>query len=136
MSKFSVVQICVLTTYSYTPPLFVIRVRALGTSSYLTVLLSNFAVPLTDALASTAVELNVTIPIGSKGTVRIPLVAAAGHVGASVTVKEGGVTVWADGAYVAGVKGISAAKLDRGPGLEGEGVVFTVLSGTYAFALI
>ena len=79
------------------------------------------------------VALNATVPLGSTATVRVPLVRAAGQQGATVTITEGGKTVWQGGKYVAGTDGISGAKLDVGPGLEGEGVVFTVASGSYTF---
>lgn len=73
------------------------------------------------------VQLSVTIPVGSKGTVRVPLVAKVGLVAATVVITEGSVVVWKDGAYVPGTSGISAAQVD------GDGVVFTVVSGSYAF---
>ena len=79
------------------------------------------------------VALNATIPIGSAGTVRVPLIAALGHSAATIRVTESGNPVWQNGAFVAGVAGISDAKLDVGPGNEGEGVAFTVVSGSYNF---
>jgi hypothetical protein len=86
--------------------------------------------------AANPVALNATVPIGSAGTVRVPLVAALGHSAATIAITEGGAPVWQDGKFVAGVAGISGAALDVGPGIEGEGVVFTVGSGSYAFVAV
>lgn len=86
-----------------------------------------------DSDAGATVELNATIPIGSSGTIRVPLVAAAGQSAQTVVISEGGVRVWADGEFLSGVAGISSAKADVGPGTEGEGIEFTVSSGDYKF---
>jgi alpha-L-rhamnosidase len=83
------------------------------------------------------VELNATVPMGAKGMVRVPLVAAVGHKLATVTITESGKIVWKDGSYVPGVDGFIAGKIDHGPStsIEGEGVVFTVRSGNYLFVV-
>ena len=78
--------------------------------------------------SGSALSVNATLPIAVHGaaiTVPLtPLVAGAD------TITEGGVVVWADGAYVAGREGIvSGAASTLGHG----GVTFEVRSGDYAF---
>ena len=78
-------------------------------------------------------QLNATVPVGSLSTIRVPLVKAAGQKVATTTITESGKVVWQKGAYVSGAAGITSATSDKGPGFEGEGVVFSVASGSYAF---
>jgi len=76
------------------------------------------------------VNLYITIPVGVKGTVRMPLVSHVGLTPKTVEIYEsrnGAMVVWKDGAFVAGPAGISAAEVD------GDGVVFTLASGLYVF---
>jgi hypothetical protein len=85
------------------------------------------------APADTAVTLDVTVPVGSTARVRVPLVAAVGHVVATVVIKEGGSVVWEKGRFVAGGAGGIASGVVDVVG-EGEGVMFVVESGVYAFS--
>ena len=94
------------------------------------------AITATGALAQRStktVQLNATVPVGSLSTIRVPLVKAAGQTVATATIMESGKVVWQKGAYVSGAAGITSATSDEGPGLEGEGVIFSVVSGFYVF---
>lgn len=73
------------------------------------------------------VRLAVMIPLGSAGSVRVPLVAKVGLTPATATILEGTKPVWKGGAFVDGVVGISGAQADR------DGVTFTTTSGSYEF---
>lgn len=77
--------------------------------------------------AHSEVRLTVTIPVGSTGSVRVPLVAQVGLTPRTVTISEGTTPVWKDGTFINGVTGVSAARADS------DGVTFTVLSGSYDF---
>jgi alpha-L-rhamnosidase len=67
------------------------------------------------------VQLNVTLPSGSGGTVSVP------KAGEGTAISEGGAAVWAAGAFVAGTPGVLAA-VD-----EGDFVTFNVTSGAFVF---
>jgi alpha-L-rhamnosidase len=71
-----------------------------------------------------ALTLDVTIPAGAGANVSVPTMGLK-----SVAVAEGGKTVWKDGAYVAGVVGISGASQSA------DYVAFDVGSGSYSFRL-
>jgi alpha-L-rhamnosidase len=71
------------------------------------------------------IALNVTIPANCRARVSVPKMELA-----DVTITEGGQTVWADGAFVGGVSGITGG---RECALD---VTFEVGSGDYAFTLI
>ena len=75
--------------------------------------------------ASVAFTLAATVPVGAQASVVLP--AMNGTDAASLVVIEGGKTVWAAGAFVPGVPGITAASVSA------QGVAFTVGSGKYAF---
>ena len=77
-----------------------------------------------DSNTPAAATLEVTIPAGATATVTIPCGASGPK-----TITESGKTVWANGKFVGGVKGVSEPKdqlLD--------GVTFEVESGSYSFA--
>lgn len=82
-----------------------------------------------------AVTLAVTVPANAKATVRVPF-SSAGAAPGTVTVTEGGAPVWAAGAYVPGVPGVTGASV--GPAADTPVGQFTidveVGSGDYAFA--
>ena len=73
--------------------------------------------------ATGGVQLNVTLPGGSGGTVSVPQ-----SFGPDTTCSEGGVTVWAAGAFVPGVvPGVLAGAFD------GDFITFVVTSGAFVF---
>jgi alpha-L-rhamnosidase len=69
-------------------------------------------------------RLEVTIPVGSQGEVRIPELGLA-----PVTLSESGHTIWKDGKYESGPAGITGVRK------SGEALVVEIGSGNYAFAL-
>jgi len=71
-----------------------------------------------------SLTLDVTLPVNSRATVSVPKIGLK-----SVTITEGGKTVWKDGSYVAGVSGIS------GGSQSADHVSFEVGSGSYSFKL-
>merc|ERR1712070_828930 len=73
------------------------------------------------------VRLSVTIPVGSAGSVRVPLVSKVGLTPTTATILEGTTPVWKGGKFVAGVAGISKASADQ------DGVIFMTMSGSYDF---
>ncbi|HEX5434658.1 MAG TPA: family 78 glycoside hydrolase catalytic domain, partial [Candidatus Angelobacter sp.] len=72
-----------------------------------------------------SVALNVTIPAGSDGQIRIPVSIRF----TSETVTESGRVVWQDGHFVPGDSGVSGARR------AGNSLVFNVASGKYGFQL-
>ena len=75
-----------------------------------------------------ALSINATLPIAVQGaTITVPL---APLVAGANTIRESGVVVWADGAFVAGHDGVvNGAESTLGHG----GVTFGVLNGAYFF---
>ena len=71
-----------------------------------------------------ALTLDVTIPTGARAKVNVPTMGLK-----NVGVAEGGKTVWKNGAYVAGVAGISGASQSA------DCVAFDIGSGSYCFKL-
>ena len=69
--------------------------------------------------------LQTTVPVGGTAQVIVPAWGPA----ASATITEGGVKVWAAGAFVPGVAGVTAGAASA----DGKSVVFTVASGAYSF---
>jgi len=69
--------------------------------------------------------LNATLPPGAVATLVLPTLRAPG----AAVVAEGGVPVWARGAFLPGVPGVASGAA----GADGESVVFAVGSGDYAF---
>ena len=69
--------------------------------------------------------LSITLPPNARARVTVPTISAA----AVASVTEGGRLVWAHGAFVAGVSGVTSAA----EGLNGHAVVFQVGSGSYEF---
>lgn len=67
-------------------------------------------------------EYDVTIPVGSVATV---ILSTFGNSQNAVT--EGGITVWSDGKFQAGVSGVTAGTTD------GKSISLTVGSGKYSF---
>jgi len=90
-----------------------------GVVKHLTVVLN-----CTSPNGRSILNYQVTVPFTSVADVYIP--AYSGSVN-SLTVQEGGVVVWTNGAYKGGVSGIQGAKAD------GNNVVITVGSGSYNF---
>jgi hypothetical protein len=74
------------------------------------------------ARVAAGLQLNVTLPSGSAGAVSVPKTF-----GANTRCSEGGVAVWAGGAFVPGVPGVTAGSDD------GAFVTFTVTSGAFLF---
>lgn len=73
-------------------------------------------------VGAAALQLNATLPSGCQGTVSVPKAA-----GAATAVTEGGASVWAQGAFVAGVPGVVAGAED------GSFITFSVTSGAFVF---
>ncbi len=98
--------------------------------------------PCFDTVKSLAVSLNgpgctvfkytasATVPVGARAQVHVPVRGSGGGSAASASVTEGGATVWAAGAFVPGVPGVSAGAASA----DGSEVVFSVGSGVYDFA--
>ena len=86
----------------------------------------RLAVALSGSCATTLYHLDTTVPVGSTASVRVPTLTASPAV---ATITEGGVTVWAAGAFVPGVPGLTSAAA----GADGKSVVFAAGSGSYAF---
>ena len=83
------------------------------------------------AECSSDFSLQTSIPVGSRATVRLPLMPPSSS--ANVTVKEGGVVVFASGAYKPGVPGVLNAFADTT--LAGSVVAVTVVSGEYQWSV-
>lgn len=79
------------------------------------------------APAASAARVNVTLPPGVSGEVRV-LVPG---LGASARITESGAPVWAGGAFVPGVTGVTAAVLAP----DASYVAFTITSGSFVFAV-
>ena len=69
--------------------------------------------------------LDATVPVGSKATVVIPTFGGA----ATASIMEGSENVWANGAFVPGVPGITSAVASS----DGKTISFPVGSGVYSF---
>jgi hypothetical protein len=86
---------------------------------------------LTAALVGSCVavvySVDTTVPVGARALVRVP---SRGIAPASIVVTEGGQTVWAAGAFVPGVAGISGAAVTA------DGIQFDCGSGTYSFQVV
>jgi len=78
-----------------------------------------------DCVSGSLYTSNVTVPTGASATVALPATLSP-----NPTIEEGGLTVWASGAYVPGVPGIVGAAL------QDDAVVFTVGSGSYKFEVL
>ena len=76
------------------------------------------------AAAPAASKVDVTIPAGTTATVTIPCIESE-----QTTIKESGKTVWTNGKFVNGVKGVSEPK-DQ----VLNGVTFEIESGSYSFS--
>jgi hypothetical protein len=74
--------------------------------------------------SSFTLDLKVLVPPGSDARLAVPLLGAAA---AAVTIMEGNATVFAKGAYVPGVKGVTGAV--AGP----DAITVTHGSGEYMF---
>lgn len=74
------------------------------------------------ARIASGLELNVTLPSGSGGSVAVPKTF-----GASSAISETGLPVWAAGAFVPGVAGVLAATE------EADFIVFSITSGAFLF---
>jgi hypothetical protein len=76
---------------------------------------------------------SVTVPVGGRAEVHVPVRGGSGSgSAASATVTEGGVAVWAGGAFVPGVPGVRAGSASA----DGSEVVLLVGSGSYAFVAV
>jgi len=76
-----------------------------------------------------AVALNVTIPVGSTGSIYLPVL---GNVGTNLVIKESGTTLWNNGAVAGSATGVAFDHI-QGSGAQTY-AVWTVGSGTYQFA--
>lgn len=79
--------------------------------------------------ATPDLTLSASVPVAATATVVLPYAKATPA--GSVTVTEGGTTVWANGAYVPGVPGVTGASLLA----DVPAVAVAVGSGDFAFAL-
>jgi alpha-L-rhamnosidase len=77
--------------------------------------------------------LNVQIPFGQAAELDLPVVASLGMSAGTIAVAESSKSVWARGAYVAGVEGITRATMSNESGVPAVRVVLG--SGNYAFAV-
>ena len=71
-------------------------------------------------------ELQVMVPTNGAASVAMPLTA---KVSPTLTIIEGGASVWANGAFVPGVAGVTAGAASA----DGMSVVFQCGGGTYKF---
>ena len=86
-----------------------------------------------EAECSSNFAMQTAIPVGSTATVRLPLIPPT-SAAANVTVKEGGVVVFAAGSFKAGaVHGVLNASADET--LAGKVVAVTVTSGNYQWTI-
>ena len=86
-----------------------------------------------EAECTTEFGMSTTIPVGSRATIRIPVLSAASYPN-NVTVKEGGVVVFASGAFKPGaVAGVLHAEADET--LAGKVVAVSVVSGTFQWSI-
>jgi alpha-L-rhamnosidase len=81
----------------------------------------------------TSYTLNVRIPFGQTAEVDLPVVASLGMSAGTIAVAESSKSVWARGAYVAGVDGITRATMSNELGVPAVRVVLG--SGNYAFVV-
>ena len=86
-------------------------------------LAADLALEVSWARVASGLQLNVTLPSGSDGTVSVPKTF-----GANTTCLEGGRVVWAGGVFVHGVPGVLSGTDD------GDFVTFSVTSGAFVFA--
>jgi len=86
-------------------------------------------VQVTCSAATTGLTLTATVPTNTVATVMLPF--PIGTPAGNVTVTEGGTNVWAGGAYVPGVPGITGASIVASV----PAVAVEVQSGIYAFSL-
>ncbi len=83
------------------------------------------AVALTGECRVFGYSARATVPTGARAEVHVPL----GPTPAAAVVTEGGVRVWAAGAFVPGVPGVTGGQLSA----DGSEVILAVGSGSYAF---
>ena len=76
-------------------------------------------------------DYDITVPVGSTGSVVLPTFGAATS---SVQITESGSAVWAKGAFVAGVAGVTGAASEHDA--TGDNIRITVGSGDYHFAVL
>lgn len=88
---------------------------------------SAFVPPLTAAAVAARFYYNVTVPIGSAATARLPTM---GTTPSAVQITESGRLVWSQGGFAPGVPGVASAKV------VGTAVSFKIGSGTYRFAVV
>ena len=82
---------------------------------------------------SSTIDMIVTIPTNAAATVRLPFNTNAPP--PSITIYESGNIVWASGAFVPGVVGVTSAKVSTSDVPVGMSTIdFEVLSGTYSFS--
>lgn len=79
-----------------------------------------------------AFTFDVTVPTNARATVMMPYGAGANASSLSVTEGSPGVPVWASGAYVPGVPGVTGASNDATNGA----IAVLVGSGSYSFSLV
>jgi len=88
----------------------------------------TLAVVLAGDCYAPLMTLDTTVPVGGTASVSVP---TPGATAGSVTITEGGVVVWAGGAFVPGVPGVKSAS--AAPAGVPPAIVFEVGSGSYSF---
>jgi alpha-L-rhamnosidase len=79
-------------------------------------------------LTNNSVTLNVTIPVGSTGSIYLPM---QGNISTNLLVKESGTTIWQKGAASGSATGVTFDHV-QGAGLQTY-LIWTVGSGSYQF---
>ena len=82
--------------------------------------------------AVAAFTFDVSVPANARATVLVPYGAGANATGVTVTEGASAAPVWAGGAYVPGVAGVSGAADDA----AAHAIAVRVGSGSYSFSLI
>jgi hypothetical protein len=83
-----------------------------------------------EAKAPVVYRHTVVVPVGSQVDVVVPLLL--GQTSNTATITEGGTTIWSQGAFAPGVKGIVGGRHD----VQRKGVRFAVVQGSYVFELL
>lgn len=81
-------------------------------------------------------QLNVVVPVGSTGTVNVPLLPLGSPAANAVVLTEGGSVIWKDGMFVAGDVGVTGVSFGAVDGQVGPHLVVAVTSGSYQFVAI
>ena len=82
---------------------------------------------LVGSCVSVVFSVDAAVPVGARALIRVP---SRGVAPSSIVITEGGQKVWANGAFVPGVAGISGAAVTA------DGIQFDCGSGSFSFELI